>query len=77
MKFSKDLFNNHRDKLKILLETYFETGGTQAMLNVVGREDLENALKYPEKYQNLIVPPELQLVLDHPKLGGGKDLITF
>jgi len=55
MKFSKDLFNNHRDKLEILLETYFENGGTQAMLNVVGKQDLENALKFPEKYQNLIV----------------------
>jgi len=30
-------------------------GDIQAMLNVVGREDLENALKYPAKYQNLIV----------------------
>ena len=30
-------------------------GGTQAMINVIGKEDLENARKEPEKYSNLIV----------------------
>ncbi len=55
MKFSKSLFQKERPKLEALLETYFACGGTQSMITVVGREDLENALKEPEKYRNLIV----------------------
>ena len=56
MKFSKEMFSKEmRPKLEALLATYWEAGGTQAMLNVLGRDDLENALKEPEKYQNLIV----------------------
>lgn len=55
MKFSKELFNKHRDKLEALLETYFESGGTQAMITVVDRRELEEALIYPDKYQNLFV----------------------
>lgn len=55
MKFSKELFNKHRDNLKALLKTYFENGGTQAMITVVDRKELEEAMKYPEKYQNLFV----------------------
>ena len=39
----------------ILYDSYFGRGGTQAMINVIGREDLENARKEPEKYSNLIV----------------------
>ena len=56
MKFSKEMFTKEmRPKLEALLATYWAAGGTQAMLNVLGRNDLENALKEPEKYQNLIV----------------------
>lgn len=55
MKFSTDLFRHHRDKINILLDTYWESGGAQAMLTVLGREDLQNAIKYPDNYQNLIV----------------------
>ena len=56
MKFSKEMFSKEmRPKLEALLATYWAAGGTQAMLNVLGREDLENAIKEPEKYQNLIV----------------------
>ncbi len=56
MKFSKDTFNNMRETvIRPTLDSYFGRGGTQAMINVVGREDLENARKYPEKYSNLIV----------------------
>lgn len=54
-KFSKQLFNQQREKTKALLQTYFKKGGTQAMITVIGRDDLENAMKEPEKYQNLIV----------------------
>ena len=56
MKFSKDTFNRMRDTVIIpVLDSYFGRGGTQAMINVLGREDLENARKEPEKYANLIV----------------------
>ena len=55
MKFSKTMFREERPKLKALLDTYFDKGGTQAMITVVSKGDLENAMKCPEKYTNLIV----------------------
>lgn len=55
MKFSKELFKNNRKQLEALLTTYFIKGGTQAMITVVSRGELEDAMKHPEKYQNLIV----------------------
>ncbi len=55
MKFSKEMFTHYRDKLEILLMTYWKKGGAQAMLTVVGREDLQQAMIHPERYQNLIV----------------------
>ena len=56
MKFSKDTFNNMRQTVIYpLMDSYFGRGGTQAMINVLGREDLENARREPEKYANLIV----------------------
>ncbi len=55
MKFSKELFNEHRIQLENLLATYWQKGGAQAMLTVLGRDDLEAAMAHPELYQNLIV----------------------
>jgi pyruvate-formate lyase len=55
MKFSKEMFTVYRPKTEALLKTYWEKGGAQCMINCLGREDLENAMKYPEKYANLIV----------------------
>ena len=56
MKFSKDTFNNMRDTVILpVMDSYFGRGGAQAMINVLGKEDLENARKEPEKYTNLIV----------------------
>jgi pyruvate-formate lyase len=55
MKFSKDIFKNHSAEVRALLSTYFSNGGSQAMINVIGRDDLENAMKFPEEYANLIV----------------------
>ena len=55
MAFSKETFNMHRPKTEALLATYFEKGGAQAMINCLGRGDLEAAMKNPENYQNLIV----------------------
>ena len=55
MKMSKELFTKMLDTTKALLKTYFKIGGTQAMISVISKLDLENALKNPEKYKNLIV----------------------
>ncbi len=55
MKFSKRIFNEQRELVDAVLKTYFQKGGTQCMISVMGREDLELALKEPEKYANLIV----------------------
>ena len=55
MKFSKALFREQRHILEALLRTYFKKGGTQAMLTVISRGDLEEAIKHPEKYANLLV----------------------
>jgi len=55
MKFSREMFTDYRVKFEMLMSTYWEKGGTQAMLTVIGRKDLEEALIHPELYQNLIV----------------------
>jgi len=55
MKFSRSLFNGERPKLEALLEGYFSQGGSQAMINVLDRRDLESAMKEPEKWGHLMV----------------------
>ncbi|MCL2162835.1 MAG: hypothetical protein FWH55_00280 [Oscillospiraceae bacterium] len=56
LKFSKEVFSDMRDSVvKPLLKTYFNEGGAQVMITVVGREDLEAARKKPQDYLNLIV----------------------
>jgi pyruvate-formate lyase len=55
MKFSKEMFTDYRDKFEILMETYWQMGGAQAMITVISRGDLEAAMEHPELYQNLIV----------------------
>lgn len=55
MKFSKELLTENWPLVEALLKTYFQKGVTQAMLTVVSRCDLEDAMIYPEKYQNLVV----------------------
>lgn len=55
MKFSKEMLTTYRDKTELLLKTYWEKGGAQCMITCIGREDLENAMKHPDQYANLIV----------------------
>ena len=55
IRFSKELFEKSREKVKTLLKVYFNNGGSQAMLTVVDRLDMENAMREPEKYKNLFV----------------------
>lgn len=55
MKFTPALFNGERDKMKSMLATYFRRGGCQAMITVLDRGVLEDAVKRPELYRKLIV----------------------
>jgi pyruvate-formate lyase len=55
IRFTKDLFNSSYDKIKTLLRTFYENDGIQTNICVIGKDDLENAMKEPEKYENLIV----------------------
>jgi pyruvate-formate lyase len=56
MKFGKEWFSGDaRPKFEALLRTYFQRGGTQAMVTVVSRDDLEAAIREPEKWGHLMV----------------------
>lgn len=55
IKFSKNMFNNEREKVKALISTFFKKGGPQLMITIVGPEELQAAYKNPEKYKNLTV----------------------
>lgn len=55
MRFSREMFTTLLPKTKGLLASYFINGGTQSMITVLNRGDLERAMTEPEKYQNLIV----------------------
>lgn len=55
MRFSKEMFQGLLPKTKGLLAAYFLNGGTQSMITVLNRGDLERAMEEPENYQNLIV----------------------
>lgn len=53
--FSRELFCGHRDLTKAILMTYFRSGGQQAMINVLGRGELDDAIVHPERHQSLMV----------------------
>lgn len=55
--FQKDWFGTKesRDRIKMLVKTYFELGGLQFQVNAVDIELLEKAHKAPEKYPNVVV----------------------
>lgn len=55
IRFGQDIIINQKDKFKALMKTYFEQGGSQAMVTVINRGDLERAILEPEKYQNVFV----------------------
>lgn len=55
MAFSPEFFNENREKLKAVLTAYFGSGGQQAMINVLGRGDLLDAMAHPERHANLMV----------------------
>ena len=55
IKFSPSMFNENRDIIKALFKTYFGNGGCHLMVTVVDKGVLEDAVKHPEKYPDLIV----------------------
>lgn len=55
VKLSRQMFSTRRAETDALLKTYFGNGGTQAMVTVTDRRELERALEHPEEYANLIV----------------------
>ncbi|NLC96537.1 MAG: pyruvate formate-lyase [Erysipelotrichaceae bacterium] len=55
IKFTPNMFNKNREKIKSLFNTYFKKGGCHLMVTIVDRGVLEDAQKHPEKYPNLIV----------------------
>lgn len=55
VRFSRATFDKHPGSVHGLLRGYFSSGGTQAMVTVTNRDDLEKARAHPELYANLIV----------------------
>ena len=55
MTFSRDFFCENRPLAQAALTAYFRNGGQQAMINVLSRGDLEDAMLHPERHANLMV----------------------
>ena len=55
IKFSPSFFSENREAIKDLFKVYFDRGGSHIMVTVVGRGVLEDAVKHPENYKDLIV----------------------
>lgn len=55
IKFTPSMFNEHRVLIKMLFKTYFNKGGCHLMVTVVDKGILEDAVKHPENYPDLIV----------------------
>lgn len=55
MRFGAEHFANGCQIFNSLIDTYFKKGGSQAMITVLNKGDLEKALKEPQKYQDLFV----------------------
>lgn len=55
IKFSPSMFNENRAVIKSLFKTYFAKGGCHLMVTVVDKGVLEDAVKHPQNYPDLIV----------------------
>lgn len=55
IKFTPRMFQEDREKIKLLFQTYFQKGGCQLMVTVVDHGVLEDAQVHPEKYPDLLV----------------------
>ncbi len=55
LRFTRENFTNSRQKMWGLVDNYFQRGGAHAMISVVGKEELKDAIAHPELYRDLIV----------------------
>jgi pyruvate-formate lyase len=55
LSLSRELFTGYRAKLDALLRGYFAQGGSQAMITVTSRADLERAMRNPDAYRHVFV----------------------
>ena len=55
IRFNRDMLRQNFDKIRLLLETFYENNGVQTNLSSVGKDELEDAMIHPEKYPNLLV----------------------
>jgi pyruvate-formate lyase len=55
IRFNKQLLKNQTEKIRFILEAFYEDGGVQTNLSSIGKDDLEQAMIHPERYQNLLV----------------------
>jgi pyruvate-formate lyase len=55
IRLSREVYASAREKVLRLISSYFERGGAQAMITVVGKEELQQAMDTPEQYHDLIV----------------------
>jgi pyruvate-formate lyase len=55
IRFTRETFASGREKILALVRDYFERGAAHAMITVVGREDLRNAMLRPQDYRDLII----------------------
>jgi formate C-acetyltransferase len=44
-----------RDRVRALVESYFDLGGMQLQINIVDQKTLEDAIEHPERHADLIV----------------------
>ncbi len=55
IRFSRETFSGSRDKILALVGNYFDRGAAHAMITVVGRDELRDAMARPQDYRDLIV----------------------
>ena len=57
IRFSKAMFDSaeHRQRVRELVQTYFKLGGMQIQVSVVDQDVLRDAIKNPERHEDLIV----------------------
>jgi pyruvate-formate lyase len=55
IRLTRESFSLAREKILGLIGNYFERGAAHAMITVVGRDDLRNAMLRPSEYRDLIV----------------------
>ena len=54
-KISREFFTSEREKFEALFSAFWEGGGLQANMMIVNKNDLQAAMKEPEKFPHLLV----------------------